>query len=224
MDWDTSLADDAPAELADWTETDFIPISAIQHFSYCPRQAALIYLEAIWDENIYTLRGRFVHEEVDAGGGEEVQGVRVERSLPLRSQRFGLVGLADVVEFHGIIPYPIDYKHGPRRQKEHDDLQLCAQAVCLEEMTGQSVPRGAIYHASSRRRREVIFDPPLRERLAKLIPQLRRLLQSEVLPPPVADARCRHCSLHSSCLPATVADHRRLKRLATNLWKLEDEP
>ena len=224
MDWDPLLTSASFDELSDWAETDLIPISAIQHFSFCPRQAALIHLEAIWEENIYTLRGRFVHEEVDAGGSEIVQGVRVERRLPLRSQRFGLVGLADVVEFHGVTPYPVDYKHGPRRQKEHDDLQLCAQAVCLEEMTGQPVPRGAIYHASSRRRREVTFDPPLRRRLAEIIPQLRQMLQGEVLPPPVADSRCRHCSLHSSCLPATVADQRRLRRLFTNLWKPADEP
>ncbi len=224
MDWETTLINDTPADLADWTETDFIPISAIQHFSYCPRQAALIHIEAVWDENIYTLRGRFVHEEVDAGGGEEVNGVRVERSLPLRSQRYGLVGIADIVEFHGPIPYPVDYKHGPRRQKEHDDLQLCAQALCLEEMTGQAVNKGAIYHASSRRRREVSFDADLRQKLTKAVRELRQMLRQEALPLPVADARCRHCSLNSSCLPDTIANHRRVKRLQSGLWQVEEEP
>ena len=223
MTWEAEPLSDLTPEGGNWADHDLIPISALEHFSYCPRQAALIHLEAVWEENIYTLRGRFVHEEVDAGGSEEIEGVRVERSLPLRSQRLGLVGIADVVEFYGAIPYPVDYKHGPRRQKEHDDLQLCAQAVCLEEMTGQSVPRGAIYHASSRRRREVHFDASLRERMVEAVRQLRLLLQGDVLPPPPADARCRHCSLNSSCLPQTVADKRRLQRLSAGLWLLEEE-
>jgi len=217
--------DEASAEgFESWDDADLVPISALEHFSYCPRQAALIHIEAVWDENIYTLRGRFVHEEVDAGGGEDEGGVRVERSLPLRSQRLGLVGVADIVEFHGATPYPVDYKHGPKRQKEHDDLQLCAQAVCLEEMTGQPVARGAIYHATSRRRREVVFDASLRQRLTAAVRDLRSLLRQEALPPPVADGRCRHCSLNSSCLPETVADPGRIKRLASRLWRVGEEP
>jgi CRISPR-associated exonuclease Cas4 len=206
-----------------WRDQDLVPISALEHYSYCPRQAALIHIEAVWDENLYTLRGRFVHEEVDAGGGEDVGEVRVERSLPLRSRRLGLVGVADLVEFHGSTPYPVDYKHGPKRQQEHDDLQLCAQAVCLEEMLAQPVPKGAIYHASSRRRREVVFDAALRQRLQTAVSQLRLLLQQQSLPPPVFDARCRHCSLNSSCLPQTVADQRRIKRLLASLWQVEED-
>lgn len=212
-------------QTGEWDEEEnYIPISALEHFSYCPRQAALIHLEAVWDENLYTLRGRFVHETVDEPGGESVGKVRVERSLPLLCRRLGLVGKADVVEFHGPIPYPVDYKHGPRRRREHDDLQLCAQAVCLEEMTGQAVPKGAIYHASSRRRREVVFDAPLRQRLEEVIPELRQMLRQEVLPAPVADARCRHCSLKSSCLPEAVVNQRRIKRLLSGLWQIEEEP
>ena len=207
----------------EWTDQDLVPISALEHYSYCPRQAALIHIEAVWDENLYTLRGRFVHEEVDAGGGEDVGEVRVERSLPLRSRRLGLVGVADLVEFHGSTPYPVDYKHGPKRQQEHDDLQLCAQAVCLEEMLAQPVPKGAIYHASSRRRREVVFDAALRQRLQTAVSELRLLLQQQSLPPPVFDARCRHCSLNSSCLPQTVADQRRIKRLLASLWQVEED-
>lgn len=204
-------------------EEEYVPISAVQHFSYCPRQAALIHLEAVWDENLYTLRGRFVHEIVDEPGSELVGGMRVERSLPLRCHRLGLVGKADVVEFHGCIPYPVDYKHGPRRRGEHDDLQLCAQAVCLEEMTGEAVPQGAIYHATSRRRREVVFDAPLRQRLEKVVQELRQMLRQGILPPPLADQRCRHCSLRSSCLPETMVNKKKIKRLLSGLWEIEED-
>jgi CRISPR-associated exonuclease Cas4 len=208
----------------DWDDRDLVPISALEHYSYCPRQAALIHLEAVWDENIYTLRGRFVHEQADEPGEERREGVLVERSLPLWSRRFGLVGRADIVEFHGATPYPVDYKHGPRRQKEHDDLQLCAQAVCLEEMTGEPVPRGAIFHATSQHRREVEFDDYLRRCLKEAVAGLRRLLQQSALPPAPNDARCRNCSLYSSCLPSVVAEAHKVARFLSTLYRLEDEP
>ena len=127
-----------------WSDDDLIMISALEHYSYCPRQYALIHQEQTYDENLYTLRGRAVHKQVDEPEYEVAHSVRVERALSLWSDRLGLIGRADVVEFHGATPYPVEYKHGPRRQKEHDDLQLCAQALCLEEMTGQDVPEGAI--------------------------------------------------------------------------------
>lgn len=218
------MADDLVEPKDYWAEEDLIPISAVQHYSYCPRQAALIHLEQVWDENLYTLRGRFVHEEVDQPGEELAGTVRVERSLPLWSRRWGLVGKADVVEFHGITPYPVDYKHGPRRPRTHDDLQVCAQAVCLEEMTSQSVPRGAIYHASSRRRREVEFDASLRGPLREVVAALRRALNQEALPPAPNDKRCRQCSLNSSCLPAVVAEPRRVTRLIATLFQVEEGP
>ena len=124
-----------------WSDDDLIMISALEHYSYCPRQYALIHQEQTYDENLYTLRGRAVHKQVDEPEYEVAHGVRVERALSLWSDRLGLIGRADVVEFHGATPYPVEYKHGPRRQKEHDDLQLCAQALCLEEMTGQAASR-----------------------------------------------------------------------------------
>jgi CRISPR-associated exonuclease Cas4 len=207
-----------------WGDQDLIPISAVQHYSYCPRQAALIHLEQVWDENLYTLRGRFVHETVDEPGEEISGAVRVERSLPLWSRRWGLVGRADVVEFHGVTPYPVDYKHGPRRPRKHDDLQVCAQAVCLEEMTGQPVPRGAIFHASSGRRREVECDASLRRHLKEVIAALRQTLNGETLPPAPNDKRCRQCSLNASCLPAVAADRRRVTRLVSSLFQVEDDP
>ena len=199
-----------------------IMISALEHYSYCPRQCALIHQEQTFDENLYTLRGRAVHEQVDEPEGEVISGVRVERALPLWSHRLGLVGRADVVEFHGEVPYPVEYKHGPRRQKDHDDLQLCAQAICLEEMTGQAVPKGAIFHHSSRRRREVEFSSALREQVERSVAEVRRLLASNRLPPAVNDARCQHCSLQDSCLPAAVSEKSRLKGFARTLFVADD--
>lgn len=206
-----------------WADHDLIPISALEHYSYCPRQAALIHIEAVWEENIYTQRGRFVHEQVDEPGEEYREGVRVERSLPLLSRRYGLVGRADIVEFHQGIPYPVDYKHGPRRRREHDDLQLCAQAVCLEEMTGTVVRRGAIFHASSRRRREVVFDEGLRRRLEETVVELRGLLRQTSLPKAPNDARCCNCSLNASCLPQVVSESKRLKSFISSLYKVEEK-
>jgi CRISPR-associated exonuclease Cas4 len=189
-----------------WEDADLVLISALEHWSYCPRQCALIHVEQVWDENLYTLRGRHAHEKVDLPEAERRDGVRVERALPLWSDRLGLVGKADVVEFHGDVPYPVEYKHGPRRRHAHDDLQLCAQALCLEEMTGRPVPRGAVYHHSSRRRREVACDARLRTAVEEAVRQVRALLHSSRLPPPVHDARCEHCSLRDSCLPGVLAE------------------
>ncbi len=181
-------------------------ISALEHYSYCPRQCALIHVEQVFDENLYTLRGRRVHERADNPESRLEEGVRVERGLPLFSERLGLVGKADVVEFHaGGTPYPVEYKSGARRQKRHDDLQLCAQAMCLEEMLDQEVPRGAIYHYASRRRREVVFDGELRSLTEETVLAVRGLLVTATVPPPVADARCPKCSLFDACMPFTLA-------------------
>ncbi len=192
-------------------------ISALEHWSYCPRQCALIHLEQTFDENLYTLRGSAVHARVDEPASEEIQGVRVERAVPLWSKRLGLVGKADVVEFHGDTPYPVEYKHGPRREHEHDDLQVCAQAMCLEEMIGKAVPRGAIFHHSSRRRREVVFDESLRHCVEEAVVAIRKMLAERVLPPPVNDKRCDHCSLKESCMPSVIGEQDRARRLVRDL-------
>ena len=201
-------------------DTDPIMISALEHWSYCPRQCALIHVEQTFDENLYTLRGRAVHKKVDEPVVEEQAGVRIERALPLWSKGLGLVGKADVVEFHGKAPYPVEYKHGPHREQKHDDLQLCAQALCLEEMTGQSVPRGAIYHHSSRKRREVEFTPELRARVAEVTQAIRAMLSSQQLSPPVNDQRCTHCSLRESCMPAVVDEGRRASSVVRDLFTI----
>jgi CRISPR-associated exonuclease Cas4 len=207
-----------------WDDADLVMVSALEHWSYCPRQCALIHLDHAWDENLYTLRGRHAHEHVDLPDAECRDGVRVERALPIWSDRLGLVGKADVVEYHGDTPYPVEYKHGPRRRREHDDLQLCAEALCLEDMTGRPVPAGAIYHHSSRRRREVRFDAGLRARTEEAVRQVRALLLGRALPPPVNDARCDNCSLRDSCLPGVVADRAGLHAARLALFTVADTP
>ncbi|RJX22479.1 MAG: CRISPR-associated protein Cas4 [Desulforudis sp.] len=200
--------------MGDWSDTELVAISAIQHYSYCPRQCALIHVEQTFEENLYTMRGRRVHERVDEPDTTIEGGVRVERALPLWSEKLGLIGKADVVEFHDEVPYPVEYKHGSKRPRSHDDLQLCAQAICLEEMTGEPVPRGAVFHHSSRRRREVVFTDELRREVARITEAIRGMLQVHTLPPPANDERCRHCSLADSCMPQVVGEKGRLKNLS----------
>ncbi|MGH9695822.1 MAG: CRISPR-associated protein Cas4 [Bryobacteraceae bacterium] len=195
-------------------------ISALEHYSYCPRQCALIHVEQTFDENLYTLRGQAVHKRVDEPKVEEQAGVRIERALPLWSKTVGLIGKADVVEFHGETPYPVEYKHGPHREQEHDDLQLCAQALCLEEMTGKAVPRGAIYHHSSRKRREVALTPELRARVVEVTQAIRTMLTIKRLPPPVNDRRCTHCSLQESCMPAVIDEGERASTIVHDLFTI----
>lgn len=197
------------------TEADPIPLSALQHWAYCPRQCGLIHLEQAFADNIHTARGQAVHHLVDTPGYEIKSGVRVERALPLWSDRLNLIGKADLVEFHpdGRI-YPVEFKHGAKRQKAWDDLQLAAQAMCLEDMLGRAVTHGAIFHASSHRRREVAITPELRQRVIETAMAIRAMLASGRLPPPVNDARCKECSLKDICQPEAIAsvDRQRQQR------------
>ncbi|MGD1908540.1 MAG: CRISPR-associated protein Cas4 [Leptolyngbyaceae cyanobacterium] len=186
---------------------DYLMISALQHMAFCPRQCALIHIEQVWAENLYTLRGQRVHEKVDTPEHELIEGIRVERAMPLWSHTLGLTGIADVVEFLADgTPYPVEYKAGSKKARDADDIQLCAQALCLEEMLNCAISRGAIFHHRSRRRREVTFDQGLRSQVLNTITQLRALLAQTELPPPVADARCRDCSLLDACMPHALKD------------------
>lgn len=191
--------------------TPAIPLSALEHFSYCPRQWGLIHLEQQYSENEHTMRGNAAHELVDTHSIKKEKGVRVERSMPLYSLVHNLIGRADVVEFHadGRV-FPVEYKHGNKRAKRHDELQLLAQALCLEEMLGITVPAGAIYHVSSHQRREVLFTDMLREALHQVIAQIRHHEADGTLPPPVNDARCHHCSLAEICQPAIICAAQRM--------------
>lgn len=198
-----------------------VMISALEHYSYCPRQCALIHIEQTFDENIYTLRGQMAHERVDQTIVRNEEDIRVERGLSLWSQRLGLVGKADAVEFHDTTPYPVEYKLGKQRKWQYEAIQVCAQALCLEEMTGNPVPKGAIYYCSSRVRREIIFDTQLREAVVQTTEAVRTMLKSMILPSAVNDQRCEKCSLIESCLPNIVAKPGRWQSYRIALFTLE---
>ena len=188
---------------------DPIPLSALQHFAYCPRQCGLIHVEQVFAENLFTQRGQALHKRVDDPGCEIREGLRVERALPLFSDTHGLTGKADIVEFlPDGTPYPVEYKQGSRHKRADiaacDDIQLAAQALCLEEMLGKPVPEGALYYATSRRRRIVAVDASLRAKTELTVAAVRQLLAMGVLPPPLNDEHCRACSLRDLCQPQAV--------------------
>lgn len=201
------------------SETDPVALSALQHWIYCPRQCGLIHLEQAFEDNIHTARGQAVHHLVDTPGYEIKSGVRVERALPVWCDRLNLIGKADLVEFHpdGTV-YPVEFKHGAKRQKLHDDIQLAAQAMCLEEMLNRPVLKGAIFHASSHRRREVSITPELKRLVIETADAIRAMLITGKLPPPVNDARCKECSLKDICQPEALAERARLRRLYGELF------
>lgn len=191
-------------------ELETIPLSALQHWHYCPRQCGLIHLEQVFDDNVHTLRGQAVHAKADQPGVETAKGIRVERALPLWHDGLGLIGKSDVVEFlAGGVPYPVEYKHGSRNKASDiaacDDIQLAAQALCLESMMGKTVNEGALYYASSKRRRVVPITAQLRLEVAQTANAIRHMLASGQLPPPLegeqAARRCKACSLQERCQP-----------------------
>lgn len=215
-------------------ELDVVLISALEHWSYCPRQCGLIHLEAVWDENLYTLRGRHAHERADTAGESVEDGIRVVRGMPLWHDALGLYGKADVVEFRrgngqsaagsqDLVPYPVEYKVGERRSWIHEVIQLCAQALCLEEMLGRPVPAGAVYYRTSRRRREVAIDAALRAQTETAIRDVRAMQQSGRLPAAVNDPRCPNCSLIESCLPGVVSNAHRVGAFRSLLYRPIDE-
>ena len=181
-----------------------INVSALNQYAYCPRRFALIYLEGQFEQNIHTQRGNAEHERVDRISHSTTRsGARVEYALPIWSDTLGLIGKCDVVEFvpDGTV-YPVEYKHGPRRAWINDDVQLAAQAMCLEEMLGVAIPVAAIFHAGSKRRREVDIDASLRAAVVDTLTAMRLVLAREKLPPPIEERqRCKQCSLNERCQP-----------------------
>ncbi len=178
-------------------------VSALQHYAYCPRQCALIHVDLAWEDNLFTMQGHRAHKNVDIPQGMTRDGLQVEMALPIWSDDLGLTGRADVVEFLSDgTPYPVEHKVGPRKYKRADEIQLCAQAMCLYEMFGKPVPEGALYYRKSRRRRRVMFGKELVATVRQTVREVRFLIMEQMLPPPVADARCTHCSLQDICLPS----------------------
>jgi CRISPR-associated exonuclease Cas4 len=188
----------------DWREEELVMVSMIEHYSYCPRQCALIHLENVFDENVYTTRGHIVHEHVDEPSSEIIDGIRIERALPIWSDQLGLIGKADVVEFHNGVPYPVEYKSGKKKGRIHEELQLCGQILCLEEMFNCSIAKGAVFYFASKKRREIIITDEHRIRTIQIVREVRDMLLSQQLPPAHFDRRCQNCSLIDSCLPEII--------------------
>ena len=185
-----------------------VPLSALEHWSYCRRQCGLIHLENLWAESARTVQGHQLHERVDLPGLEQRPGIRIARALELRSDRHRLVGKADVVVFHEDPaypatgrPFPVEYKRGSKNTFRHGELQLCGQALCLEEMLGVPVPVGALYFGASKRRREVVFTPELREETISAAQGILAMLASGRTPPSEFGAKCAECSLKDLCMP-----------------------
>jgi CRISPR-associated exonuclease Cas4 len=190
-------------------EDDLIMISALQHYAFCPRQCALIHIEQVWNESGLTAEGHIMHERVHEQDRESRGNVRIEYAVPLRSLRLGLIGKADVVEFHRIDkntwqPYPVEYKRGKPKPDHCDMIQLCAQAMCLEEMLNVSVPEGAIFYGRTRHRLDVTFDGALRQETRDAAIKAHELIRSGKTPLPVYEKRCKSCSLIGECIPKAI--------------------
>lgn len=199
-----------------FSEDDLLPLSALQHLLFCERQCALIHIEQAWAENLYTAEGRIMHERVDTPRSESRGDVRTTSGVALRSLRMGLIGKADVIEFHRRIapggqgeafwqPFPVEYKRGRPKSQDWDKVQLCAQALCLEEMLGVKVEEGALFYGKTRRRVNVTFDPTLRGKTEETAARLHSLIQQRRTPPPVYKAACENCSFLESCLPQALS-------------------
>lgn len=212
------------SEKATFTDEELVPLSGLQHLAYCERQWALIHLEDLWTENQFTVEGNIMHERTDETDTEVRSDTRIARGLRLRSLRLGLVGKADVVEFHRVTeqpnaqgsttgvrlseasgwwrPYPVEYKRGRPKRGRCDEVQLCAQALCLEEMLNTSIKRGALFYGQRKRRQEVDLDEALRQETERLTRRLHQLMSDGRTPqPPEGRKRCQNCSLRSVCLP-----------------------
>lgn len=211
-----------------YAEEDLLPISALQHLVFCERQCGLIYLEGIWEDNPLTVEGSHLHERAhESGPRSELRGdTLIARDLALRSLRLGVSGRADVVEFHRVVeggvclpaveglwlPFPVEYKRGRPKKERFDEVQLCAQAMCLEEMLGIPVPRGALFYGATKRRFGVVFDDGLRADTEKAVLRLRELMNRQVTPPAVREPKCRRCSLIAVCMPEGAPRKRSVQR------------
>lgn len=198
----------------------YLPLSALNQYLFCPRRAALIHIEGTFLENEHTLLGEIYHEHADLPGYEVAKGVKLLRALPVYSDLLGLNGKCDIVEqFPDGSLCPVEYKKGKRRRFVNDDAQLCAQALCLEEMFGREIPRGAIFHAASKRRRDVPITPDLRQATKDAIHALRRMLEKGRVPKAVLKPACSECSLFKICLPRLTSLPAELPRTAEALFR-----
>ncbi|MGH2568418.1 MAG: CRISPR-associated protein Cas4 [Bacteroidota bacterium] len=217
-----------------FTEDDFIQLSALQHYVFCPRQCALIHVEGAWDENVYTVRGDILHEKVDTDTYETRGAARTVRGLRIHSVRLGIVGRADVVEFYktrdgSSSVFPVEFKSGGPKHDVSDEVQLCAQALCLEEMLKTEVRSGAFFYGRIRRRVQVELDEALRSQTEDIIASVRGIVSRKQVPTlsDVAEGagisaaqfmkRCKHCSLENVCQPKAM-NERKLRHYVSMLY------
>lgn len=190
-----------------YCEDELLPISALSHLIYCERRCALVHIEQVWQENIFTARGRVMHEKkVDMPNTESRGNLKIEYGMPLRSLQLGLAGKADVVEFHKQstgewLPFPVEHKLGKPKKDDSDRVQVCAQAICLEEMLKVHIPKGALFYGRPRRREDVFFDETLRIKTADMAMWLHALLKAGKTPAAHYEPKCDSCSLFDLCLP-----------------------
>lgn len=204
-------------------DDDFLQLSALQHYVYCPRQCALIHVEDAWKENVFTVRGDILHEKVDTDTYETRGAVKTVRGLKIHSFRLGISGRCDVVEFHRInagtenLVIPVEYKSGGPKDDLSDRVQLCAQALCLEEMLSVRVDKGMFFYAKIRRRVQVDIGGELRRQTEDIIAQVRELVSSRRTPAARYSGKCRNCSLQSVCMPKAMSE-RKLKLYLNALY------
>ncbi|MDP1992165.1 MAG: CRISPR-associated protein Cas4 [Syntrophales bacterium] len=199
-----------------YSPEDLIQLSALQHMVFCERQCALIHIEQTWTESGRTAEGRIMHERVHDESRESRGDVRIDYGVSLRSLRLGLIGKADVVEFHrrlngSWLPFPVEYKRGKPKADDCDKVQLCAQTICLEEMLFVAIPQGALFYGQTRHRLDVFFDEALRRETEETASRAHDLITSGQTPPPVYEKRCESCSLMAECLPKTLQKRRSVK-------------
>jgi len=220
-----------------YSENDFVPISILQHILFCERRAALVLLENLWDDNISTAEGTVLHERAHQAETDSRGTLIVARGLWLRSFWLGLCGKADVVEFQllndeadklgarltgkeGLYrPFPVEYKRGHLRSEKSFEVQLCAQALCLEEMLDTEVVAGALYYGKTRRRKEIKFDKLLRDQTKSAVLKVHELLKSGVTPRVQYQKKCDFCSLSSQCLPKVTGTQRSVARYLVQAYK-----
>lgn len=225
-----------------FSDDELIALSAIQHYVFCPRRAALVFIERQWGENVATREGARLHQKTERGSTDLINGVLITRSLSLRSLRWGLIGVADVVEFHPAaeeaspdevisLPrrkgkwtvFPVEYKRGKLRNEDGYIQQLCGQTLCLEEMLDVRIPRGAIFFGKTRRRLDVAFTEQLRARTSATINQLHNLFLRQQTPRAKFEKKCRFCSLVELCSPQSMKSPATLQRYINSAFELGDE-
>jgi CRISPR-associated exonuclease Cas4 len=199
-----------------YSEDDLLSISGLQHMLYCKRQCALIHVEQLWSDNFFTARGIVMHDKVHTEKAEYKKGVVVERDIYLKSYELGLIGKSDVVEFckseNKLIPFPVEYKSGKVKTDDIDKVQLCAQALCLEEMMNITIEKGAIFYGKIRNRLNVDFDDFLREKTFALAQAFHSLVDSRETPKPKYSKKCDNCSFKELCLPEVFDRQRSVKK------------